>query len=396
MPKTQPLFDLNSVGPAFLSENVPGVSRTCAESIVAFRSQQPNGRIRKLGDLGAVPGVGLKTLKKLEPYIMPLLDMTANRVLRPGVLTAPSPSASPAALRVCTWNMQHLTLTKPDFALHVASAVIECMDLVAIQEVQDPAVLSKLLMLLPGWAGVVSPPSPPTATSSYTERYAFLYRVQKLRLVRARTLTEELQGRVVRPPLVCTFRSVHDGSPLVCINFHAVYGRKLKDRRSEVVSLQEAVLQVAAASPEVTLCLLGDFNLSCLDGVWTTLRVHGWLCSMMPDGAPTTLSNYFLDGVWWLRPRDFSRASVYRYVKEVDMDVARAVSDHWPVHASVIPVFVVSYPGVHPDLEPGCEVVVAAERWEVGGVGAGGPRVAFRDTSTRVMLQDGTLPCGGS
>jgi competence ComEA-like helix-hairpin-helix protein len=385
-----PLVDVNTASASELAK-LPGLNATKADAIVAKR--QACGPYRKLWELTTVPGIGEAAVRRLQPLVCSLVDtpgIPRRRLARPFPIL---PRTSPAAAVIGTWNIQRMSLSKPDFALHVIAGIVLTMDVVAIQEVMDESALAKLLMLLPDWQCVASPPQG-AAGSSYSEQYALLYNGSRFRVAAmgvldgAKCLHESTHPRshtpkaggsgtssrvFTRPPFVVTLADLHTAGALCVVNFHAVYGTQAGVRRQECASLQHAVCALASKLPtEAAFCVVGDFNVASDDAVWQPWGTQNGVSSSdqrgamplsdpcmhwdwsLPPGTATTTKGSAYDNVWVRHAHSPSsqggaqnacmthtqtcHGGAMPYMQnrlDVSDSVVAAISDHLPVYSCV-------------------------------------------------------------
>ena len=325
------LVDLNTASREVLL-TLPRITGKLADALIAYRSTTA---IVKLWQLTNIPGFGPVIVRGLQGAVCACVDAPAYGQGRRLRCALPLLSRHGAGcITVASWNIQRLSLSKADFALHVIAAVARSVDILAVQEIIDVRVLEKLLMLLPEWRGVVSPSQ--GKTSAYTEQYAYLWNDATVRLTVAGAAQPQLLATgachtLSRPPFIATFTCVATSQTLRCANFHAVCGNSAQARAREC----EAVHAAVDASPIDVL--LGDFNTACADGGWRAWQ--GWTAAL-PVHTPTTLAGNPWDHVW---VRDAAArtiaAGVYDYRPQVlqlhPTFPAQAVSDHLPIYTTL-------------------------------------------------------------
>jgi endonuclease/exonuclease/phosphatase family metal-dependent hydrolase len=342
---TSNLVDLQTASLATLTTRLALNARQ-ASALIAYRDA--HGPINKLWQLASLPGFGEKTVRSLQGRVMPLIDApltTQSRRLRCSLPLIARPHGD--ALIVGSWNIQRLSLSKPDFALHIIAAVARCMDIMAVQEVIDDRVLSKLLMLLPGWRCIVSQPQGNAITSTYVEQYAFLWNAESVAMVGTPGIVTV--RNVTRSPFVCSFarlpsfttrpvqQSYTAPTPfpvLTVANFHAVYGKTQEIRKMESLAVRQSI---SVARDRCIDVLLGDFNCACDGDAWED-TCQGWTRAL-PLYAGTTLAKKPWDHIWCRVPLcDAGVMDYAAHVRTLDpsLDLG-AVSDHLPIYATVSP-----------------------------------------------------------
>jgi endonuclease/exonuclease/phosphatase (EEP) superfamily protein YafD len=163
------------------------------------------------------------------------------------------------AVRVATWNLRHFS-ERPNVDLEAIAEIIRAssFDVVAIQEVKkDGRQVDALLNVLgsPWRATSLS------ATTGNHERFVFLYHGDHVQEVReaggARFVSSAQAGVFARTPFQATFRAGAFDFTLVTV--HLTYEDRDR-RRRETEALAEVARDVAAASAEKDVIVLGDFN----------------------------------------------------------------------------------------------------------------------------------------
>lgn len=223
------MVDINCASESELVK-LPGIGSKKARAIIQHRTTR--GPFRKLWELTQIPGIGEATVRMLQPYVATLVDTNPcrqlrNRLVRPKATTAQDPVTC-----ICSWNIQRLSLSKPDFALHLIADVMSAMHVVAVQEVMDVRVLEKLLVLLPNnWACHTSPQQG-NPGSTYTESYALLYRADRFQLHDCFVVNADT-APVTRPPMVVVLQDQLTGRHTAYVNFHAVFQGSASAREAE-------------------------------------------------------------------------------------------------------------------------------------------------------------------
>jgi len=152
IPFTQPSrlprrLNLNTATEEDLAEALPGIGAAKARAIVTRRVQK--GGFRNVRELLEVPGIGQKTLEKLEPLLFVSGDpaSTASLMARPFASPDPTTSSLPAAVPAAT------------LAPQVASPPLS-------PALPEPAVPAPAAPLVPTPAPTAPPPFPPASDAS--------------------------------------------------------------------------------------------------------------------------------------------------------------------------------------------------------------------------------------
>nr|WP_240916629.1 endonuclease/exonuclease/phosphatase family protein [Cobetia sp. MB87] len=253
-------------------------------------------------------------------------------------------AASQANAVIASWNLKHAGWNNGKHLEQVA-AVASHMDLIGLQEVMKEEVVTELehqLEALTGdeWDSLVSHA---VGRSTYTERYAYLYRDKTIAYQGGATVYLDPQDVFSREPLLATFIEKDTGRAFSAANVHIVYGDSKADRSPEIRALADIYDLMKEISPGTPAIIMGDFNMAPTEPAWGDLRALG-LRPLITEGA-TTLSKTdgryasLYDNIWYV-PSEWPKANgdVFRFPDYLGIshETARAdVSDHAPIYLSV-------------------------------------------------------------
>lgn len=208
-----------------------------------------------------------------------------------------APSQAGTELKIGFWNIRDLSTASRDSSeLNQIAAVAHDIDCLAICELNDGSVLTKLKSKLAAQGGKwkrVQTSAKIGNTPSTAERYGFLYRSDKLKVrgtphvlpQLAYTVPGEAQPRTFdREPFVCSFKTLDERFDFTVIVVHITWGSKAAYRIGEIRALTNYFNQVQAESPtdnDVLLC--GDFNRNVGDS-----QSLGVLLTSIPNLIDTT------------------------------------------------------------------------------------------------------------
>lgn len=248
---------------------------------------------------------------------------------------APAPSVpvatAPETIRIGTWNLYQFSDRRHADLRMIAGIIVEAkLDLLAIQEVKrEGEQVDRLLNVLgPPWRGTISP-----MTGNY-ERYAFIYRGDRLEMLEKARLIEDPDQIFSRVPATASFRS--GAFDFILVTVHLFYSDA--DRRhAETRALATYAARRVAEGKEKDLIVLGDFNemgrgnLHYFDAV-------GW--SRLID-KPTNLGSTRIYDNILIDPRhtgEYTGRSDVIFFDEihygnVDATARKQVSDHRPAWA---------------------------------------------------------------
>jgi endonuclease/exonuclease/phosphatase family metal-dependent hydrolase len=243
-----------------------------------------------------------------------------------------------------SWNLYNFGRTKDDQEIAVAAETLRDFDLVAVQEVvtspPGAQALGKLDAALDrtgfAWDYRISDPT----TGPGTERYAFLWKPSRVRLVGRAWLEPSLADAMDREPYLARFEHRATGQQFLVASLHAVPTSKNPAR--EVALLADLHRQYEADH----VLLLGDFNLDEDDTAFDELRSLGYRAAL--DDQPTSLrrkrdpgpnghlANEYDNVFYEAGPLRAARAGVLDFTGRFSsLKEARSLSDHLPVFVDV-------------------------------------------------------------
>jgi endonuclease/exonuclease/phosphatase family metal-dependent hydrolase len=243
-------------------------------------------------------------------------------------------------VRVVTWNLANFGRTKDDQEIAVAAEVLRDFDLVAVQEVvtspPGAQAIGKLDDALDrtgfAWDYRISP----RTSGDGPERYAFLWKPSRVRLLGRAWLEASLAGPIDREPYLARFEHRATGQRVLVASLHAV--PRSKNPAREIALLDRLHRRYEADH----VLLLGDFNLDEDDAAFDALRRLGYRAVL--DDQPTSLrrkrdpgpaghlaseyDNVFVE----TGPLRAARAGVLDFTPRfASLREARSLSDHLPV-----------------------------------------------------------------
>ncbi len=273
-----------------------------------------------------------------------LWQQRANRV-PPADQAASAPGATQQSgrIRIATWNLRKFSERdaagqNPPDLVSIARIIKEGgFDVVAVQEVQRQGQVVERLrrQLNEPWRHAV------TEATGNNERYAFLYRADRVELLDVPRLIDPGSADVSafdRRPAVATFKAGAFDFTLVTV--HLWYGDKANNprRRQEAAALARIAADLAARGPERDVVVLGDFNEMRANGNLHLFEAQGW--ARLNREATNLGSNEVYDNVL-IDPRRTAeyagQVGVVRFDETLfagdDKRASADVSDHRPVWA---------------------------------------------------------------
>jgi endonuclease/exonuclease/phosphatase family metal-dependent hydrolase len=264
----------------------------------------------------------------------------------PSASAPDAPTADPDAprIRLVTWNLYNFGRTKDDQEISVAAQTLRDADLVAAQEIvtspPGAQAIGKLDRELDrtgaAWDYRISPPT----TGPGTEKYAFLWKPSRLRLMGRAWLEASLADSLDREPYLARFEHRESGHTLLVASLHAVPTSKNPER--EIALLDRLHWQYETDH----VVLVGDFNLDEDDAAFNELRGLGYASVL--DDQPTSLrrerregpnghlANEYDNIFYESTPLRTTGGGVLDFTPRFSsLKEARSLSDHLPVYADV-------------------------------------------------------------
>jgi endonuclease/exonuclease/phosphatase family metal-dependent hydrolase len=241
-------------------------------------------------------------------------------------------------VRLASWNLQDLGSSKSDSTLLFITKQIKDFDIVALQEiVTNPSgakavakLADKLNLTGTKWAYAFSDP---TRSSAYkTERYAFLWKTAKVKLVGKPWLEKKYALEIDREPFYATFQ--YQNKRFTVVNFHAI--TKKMQPETEIKYFKFLPIQY----PDLNLIFVGDFNCPETHTVFNPLKKMGYVPTF--NNQKTTLRTQCIKQDCLASPFDnifYSTQKIKKiqhgilpfYKQFQTLKEARTVSDHIPI-----------------------------------------------------------------
>ncbi|WP_027960742.1 helix-hairpin-helix domain-containing protein [Halomonas halodenitrificans] len=266
-----------------------------------------------------------------------------RRYLLAGLL-ALAPLAAQGDVVLGSWNIKHLGWNN-DKAVGQVAHVANHFDLLAIQELMDPAALAALEDELEALSGEAwsSMASHALGRSSYEEHYGFLWRESEVAYEDGAVVFIDHGDVFSREPYSARFRDVETDERFAAATVHVVYGDSVSDRLPEIEALADYWQWLGEAHPDTPRLLMGDFNLSPEHDAWAPLREQGAVPAVV-EGASTlatTAGQYanLYDNLWYdagrLAPDDKGVLRFPELLPFPHQEARDRVSDHVPVYVAL-------------------------------------------------------------
>ena len=247
-------------------------------------------------------------------------------------------------VKLLTWNIQDFGATKDETELEFMADVMKDYDIVAIQEVvTNPKGVQKLAHL----ADILNRKgsrwdykySDPTDSPPYkTERYAYLWKPKKAKLIGDPWLWKTAAGFIDREPFFARFEV--DSRPLLLVNYHARRYDQQPEREIKYFR------QLPDEYPNDILVFVGDFNVKPKHSVFNPLKKMGYR-QVLKDHQKTTLKrkckkgnygSHSIDNILYPAQKTlFENGGVVDFVGGCEnLTEARKISDHLPVFLTLL------------------------------------------------------------
>jgi deoxyribonuclease-1-like protein len=244
-------------------------------------------------------------------------------------------------ITVCSWNLKDFGRSKSEETIKIMANTLKAFDLVALQEVvpgpAGPQAVARLVDQLnrsgEAWSYAISLPTSGTAYTS--ERYAFIWKPKKLKMVGEAWLEKKYSTKIDREPFYGRFsvgRSV-----FTLVNFHAI--PKSKQPETEIKYLK----LIPELYPRDNLVFLGDFNLPQSHSVFNPLKKLGYQPVLVKQKTSLRqkcilddcLASEF-DNIFYKKQKFNLKSSgiIHFYRFFADLKLARRVSDHVPIYVT--------------------------------------------------------------
>lgn len=248
-----------------------------------------------------------------------------------------------AQIKILTWNVENLGISKSESVINYIANTVKDSDIVALQEVVagygGAQAVAKLVDALnrkgAKWDYVISDP---TSSSAYkTERYAFLWKTARVRLVNKPWLEKKYGLLIDREPYYSTFE--FNKKQFTLANFHAI--TKSKQPETEIKHFKN----LPSLYPSLNIIFLGDFNCPPSHTVFNPLKKMGYQPAFI--GQKTSLkktcqesnclSNEF-DNIWYDKNKfSVKNAKAILFFEDFeDFTAAREISDHIPLTIELV------------------------------------------------------------
>lgn len=266
-----------------------------------------------------------KKIKKIEDESMRLRVADRLLALRKQLRAEIPERTATQTLLLATWNIREFGSNRTEESCYYIAEIIDHFDLVVIQEVNSKALqgLERVVSILgSNWSYMMS--DGVAGTTGGSEAMAFLYNTNKVQftglvgeivLPKTKLLIdgkEKLQ--FARTPYMASFRAGWFDFRLCTV--HILYGDDSKkneegiieQRENEIKAISDFLLE-RQKEDDTTYILLGDFNITDIDGAYFNALTK--VQTVSKKGKVSTKEKFYVPEAIRLHPTDLGRVNHY-------------------------------------------------------------------------------------
>ena len=249
------------------------------------------------------------------------------------------PQEADNEISIATFNVRIFsTNSRNDEELYQICNILKKFDFIALQEVRNNEIIDRAVAMLRrdfglNYFSLVSK----GVGRGVKERYAFLFRANKVGFMLEAEFIEDDEDLFIREPFYAKFRAGE--FDFWAITIHSIYGDIVADRRAEALVLDDVYRFVQDLDGENDILLMGDFNLPPDDkGFEELLALEGM--TAINTSIPTSIKDRLYDNIFIQSQYTQEYAGQYGVLKfdelwygNDDKTASLAVSDHRPLWA---------------------------------------------------------------
>ncbi len=249
------------------------------------------------------------------------------------------PDKNPNNIIISSFNIRILSdKSRNDKELDSICDILKKYDITAIQEVRDEKVLSRIVTILKRRGIIYGYEISPKVGRTVKERYAFLYKNNKINITKKGRLFQDVNDDFIREPFYAGFKAKNFDFILATI--HVLFGKNEKERRPEIMKLGNIYKEIKEQNPnEKDIILLGDFNFPPNDiGFRYLASLSSMVFLMQPHWKSTIGNKNLYDNIWFQKKyvKEFTgNAGIFKFDRVMFNNNIRsakiAVSDHRPI-----------------------------------------------------------------
>ena len=241
--------------------------------------------------------------------------------------------------KLLSWNIENFGKSKSKETINYIANTLREYDIIAIQEVVagygGALTVAKLADELnrkgAKWDYVISDPT--SSNSAYkTERYAFIWKTNKVKKIGRAWLEQKYHLKIDREPYFCTFE--YENKQFTVVNFHAITKKRQPETEIKYFKF------LPDEYPNLNLIFAGDFNCPQSHSVFNPLKKMGYKSILI--GQKTSLKKECknekclaseFDNMYFnfLKVNPIRSGIILFYKNFNSLKEARTVSDHIPI-----------------------------------------------------------------
>ena len=256
---------------------------------------------------------------------------------------------APDEIHLASWNIRNIsTGSRSDAELGIIALIVFRYDFIALQEVRDKGVIERLQKIIKDdfqadYAIDVSD----EVGRNQKERYAFMWRPDKVEQTAPSQLFADTGDRFVREPYCGSFRAGTFDWTMCTV--HILFGANMAERRPEIRVLDDVYRSLRDQGSERDIIICGDFNFDPDDQGWDQLKAEDSMQFAIGPPAKTTIADRSLfDNCWWPESTQEiigDSATVFEfdelmYPPGSRKEANRLTSDHRPISVIAPPLAV--------------------------------------------------------
>ncbi len=273
------------------------------------------------------------------PQIIDIQPAEKQKSSRPAQTPMPLPNKV-KKIRISSFNISNFSNSNNSDNLILMAQILKYSDIVAIQGLKEEDTLKKTVGVLRKLGHNYSYDISPPVGRGIQERYAFLYRPDKVTMIQKGKLYQEKKTLFFRDPFYTSFQAGNFDFTLVTVHIPA--SGDSERQISEITALAEVYDALQKAAPlEQDIIILGTFNLPPDDSSWKNLqRFPTMTCLIRPPETTTITDSLLGDNLWFQKKyvREYTGTSgIIRFDENIfkndDKKAQQAISNHRPVWA---------------------------------------------------------------
>lgn len=264
------------------------------------------------------------------------------------LLSTGAAGQSPDQISLASWNVRILSdNSRSDAELGIIALIIFRYDFIALQEVRDEKVVKRIQKILRDdfQVNYEIDVSSEVGTDTQKERYAFMWRANKIQQTFGGKFFIDTNNQFVREPYCASFKA--DTFDWTLCTVHILFGNGKTERRPEIQALDDVYRAAHDANGERDIVICGDFNFDPNDSGWTDLKqIDSMQFAISPPAKTTIADRSLYDNCWWPEASTEiigDTASVYEFDELMfppgsRKEANRLTSDHRPISVIALPL----------------------------------------------------------